>query len=211
MTRFLRLQDACFDELGYGSSEDVDLVVDAGELVLLTGGEGTGKTVVARGALGFVAAVHGEVELFDVPLAGLVHDDLLSLRARCAFSSSSTPLLSNQSVRDNVALPLLMRGMNSGEIDRIVDDVLARFDLLPVAVVRPEALLPRDRDLAQAARALAVPAELYVLDEPALPPRARALLLDKVAAGAGALVVTRTEAAPSWPHAARAVSLRASA
>jgi len=58
----LRLQDACFDETGHGSVEDVDLEVMAGELLAVTGGEGTGKTVLARGCLGFVDAAAGSVE-----------------------------------------------------------------------------------------------------------------------------------------------------
>ena len=207
MTPLLRLQDACFDDTGYGSVEDVDLVVHAGELVVARGGAGTGKTVLARGCAGFVEAVSGEVELFGTPLFGLVHDALLALRARISFASSSAPLLSNQSVRDNVALPLVMRGVDPKEIARVVDDVLARFDLGPVAIVRPEDLLPRDRELALNARALAVPAELFILDDPMLPPAALALLMDRVKAGAGVLAIVRNAAL--FPNATRVVELRA--
>jgi len=202
---FLKLEAASFHEVGFGSIAEVDLEVNAGELVVVHGPQGAGKAVLVRGCLGFVAAKSGSVSLFGTPLRGLVHEELLTVRRRCALSSASAPLLSNQNVRENLLLPLIMRGVSEKAADARVDEVLALFQLTAAAWVRPEDLLPGDRDLARLARALVVPADLYILDDPSFPLAARKEFFDKIHGGAAALVVVRYP--QYFPEATRAIDL----
>lgn len=199
----LSLEQALFNEVGRGAVGPVDVTVAPGELVLVVGGEGTGKTVLLRGCLGLVPAQAGRVALFGSSLAELDHPALMTLRTRCALASSAAPLVANQTLFDNIALPLWMRGSSTANIE--VHGLLERLGLREVAARRPDDVLPLQRDLALLARALAVPAELYLLDEPPMSPAARAILRERTEAGAGALITVRHEAL--FPEAARRVLL----
>lgn len=199
----LAMEQARFHEPGRGSVGPVDVVVEAGEIVLVVGGEGSGKTVLMRGALGLSSPTAGRVALFGAPLEGLDHPSLMALRARCALASSSAPLVANQTLFDNIALPLWMRGSPAATFE--VQALLERLDLKDVAAKRPDDVLPQQRDLALLARALAVPADLYLLDEPPMSQAARAILHERTEAGAGALITVRHEAL--FPEAARRVLL----
>lgn len=201
----LQVEQARFHEPGRGAVGPLDVVVGAAEIVLAVGGEGSGKSVLLRGCLGFVPTAAGRVSLFGAALDALDHPALMALRARCALASSSTPLMANQTLFDNIALPLWMRGSSTAGFE--VQAILERLGLSDVAARRPDDVLPRQRDLARLARALAVPAELYLLDEPPMPPPARALLRERIEAGAGALITVRHEAL--FPEAARRVLLEA--
>ena len=201
----LQVEQARFHEPGRGAVGPLELVVDAGEIVLAVGGEGSGKSVLLRGCLGFVPTQAGRVSLFGTELTALDHPALMALRGRCALASSSTPLMANQSLFDNIALPLWMRGLPTAGFE--VQALIERLGLQDVAARRPDDVLPRQRDLARLARSLAVPAELYLLDEPPMPPAARALLRERIESGAGALIAVRHEAL--FPEAARRVLLEA--
>lgn len=201
----LSVDAATFHEPGQGSVGPVDVVVEPGEIVLVVGAAGSGKTVLLRGCLGLAAPKSGAVALFGAPLAGLDHDTLMALRARCALASSAAPLVANQTLFDNIALPLWMRGAPGAAL--VVGELLERLELGDVAARRPDDVLPRHRDLALLARALAVPAELYLLDEPPMTPAARGLLRARIDAGAAALITVRHEAL--FPEAVRRVLLGA--
>ena len=201
----LSIEQACFDEPGHGTVGPVDVVVEPGEIVVVVGAEGSGKTVLLRGCLGLTRPRAGRVSLFDTPLADLDHDTLMALRARCALASSAAPLVANQTLFDNIALPLWMRGAPGATF--VVSELLERLELTDVAARRPDDVLPRHRDLALLARALAVPAQLFLLDEPPIPSAARALLHARVESGAAALITVRHEAL--FPEAARRVLLGA--
>ncbi len=201
----LSIEHASFNEPGHGTVGPVDVVVEPGEIVLVVGGEGSGKTLLLRGSLGLAKPREGTVALFDTPLADLDHDALMALRARCALSSTAAPLVANQTLFDNIALPLWMRGSPGAAL--VVSELLERLELVDVSARRPDDVLPRHRDLALLARALAVPAQLMLLDEPPITPAARALLRARVESGAAALIAVRHEAL--FPEATRRVLLGA--
>ena len=202
-TPLLSVEQAAFFEAGRGAVGPIDVVVEPGELVLAVGGEGSGKTVLLRGCLGLVAPRAGRVALFGTPLEGLDHPSLMALRARCALASSGAPLVANQTLFDNIALPLWMRGISTANFE--VTALLERLGLRDVAAKRPDDVLPAQRDLARLARALAVPADLFLLDEPPMSAVARAILHERTEAGAAALITVRHEAL--FPEAARRVLL----
>ncbi|MCC7071177.1 MAG: ATP-binding cassette domain-containing protein [Deltaproteobacteria bacterium] len=202
---YLSVDHASFHEAGHGSVGPIDVVVEPGQIVLAVGGEGSGKTVLLRGCLGLAPPRGGRVCLFDQDLAGLDHDAMMSLRGRCALASAAAPLMANQSLFDNIALPLWMRGAPGAA--HIVGELLERLELTDVATRRPDDVLPRARDLALLARALAVQADLYLLDEPPVSPAMRGLLHARIDAGAAALITVRHEAL--FPEASRRVLLGA--
>ncbi len=189
-----RMERASFAHPRRGRVEAVSLQVHAGELVGVCGAVGAGKSLLLRGAAGFDPAKAGTVWLLGQDLAGLDHDRLMQLRQRVAFASLSASILANLSVRENLEVPLRMRGMNREQARARVDELLGRLDLLEVAGRRSHEIPLRVLCRANVARALVLPAELYLLDEPSrgLSDRCFSLLGDEIRrlreAGAGFLI-----------------------
>jgi ABC-type methionine transport system ATPase subunit len=203
MSALLQIDRASFHEPGHGAVNGVSLSVEAGQIVAVIGRGGSGKTTLLRGALGLVDPDEGSVTLLGKPLNSLNHDELLALLGRCALASSSAPLLSNQSLAHNVAVPLWMRGVDPDDARTRVDELFSKLGLSEVGNRRPDDVLPRDRDLALLARALAQPAELLVLDDP--PKSAVSLIQERANAGAGVLVAVRD--GNMFPQAAARIDL----
>ena len=94
----------------------VDLEVRPGEFVAITGASGSGKstTVSILGCLELPTA--GEYFIEGLPVQSLPVDVLAALRnARFGFVFQSYNLLSRTSALENVALPLVYRGVAKAE------------------------------------------------------------------------------------------------
>ena len=87
-------------------------------------------------------------------------------RLRTGFVFAQGGLLSNQSLRENLALPLRFAGWRGAELDREVDGALERFGLSEQAALRPHALGARARKLAQWARVDLLSPDAVFLCEP---------------------------------------------
>lgn len=172
----------------------VDLVVRPGRVVAVTGPSGAGKSLLLRAVVGFEQVQEGQALLFGTALEALDHDRLLALRQRVAYASLSAALLSNRSTRDNLRLPLVYRGVERGLARALVEQVMQTLGLEGVAELRPHQFPLRLLTLAIIARALVLPAQLYVFDEPShdLDDETLAVLHSEIAArrdnGAGILL-----------------------
>jgi putative ABC transport system ATP-binding protein len=162
----LSIEGASFREAGHGVVEDLTLSVGPGEIVMVTGPSGTGKSLVMRGAAGLAAPRSGRVLLFGGDVARMHHDALMAARQRTAYASENAPLVANLTVRDNLATPLLLRGMTWSDTMARVDTALERLGIAAHATNRPHELSQVQHRLAILARALVVPADLMILDEP---------------------------------------------
>lgn len=188
------MRGAAFSHPRRSSVAGVDLRVDAGEIVAVAGPVGAGKSLTLRGAIGLDMPTAGEVRLFDQSIADLDHDRLMLLWRRVAFASLSASILSNLTVQQNLVVPLIMRGMPRSQALSRAGQVLERLELTDTAALFAHQFTLRTLCRVNVARALALDAELYLLDEPSrgLDDAHFALLAglvrERVAAGAGALV-----------------------
>jgi zinc transport system ATP-binding protein len=144
---------------------DVNIHVDAGEVVALLGGNGSGKTTLLRTLLGLVPHQAGQISLFSKPLARF-HDwtriGYVPQRGRLQVPNATVGevvMLGRLAHRRPFALPRVA--------DRkAVNRALERVGLGGVAP-RPIAHLSGgQQQRALIARALASEADLLVLDEP---------------------------------------------
>ncbi len=142
------------------------LSLERGADLLLLGPGGSGKSQFLRVLAGTLPPRAGRVRVGGVdtwPGAGVL---ALVGHLRLGFVFAQGGLLSNQTLRDNVALPLRFAGVPEAEAAARTSAALARFGLTSVADGRPHAVSAGDRKLANLARVAALEPELILLDDP---------------------------------------------
>ena len=141
----------------------LDLDVHAGELIVLFGRSGSGKTTILRMLAGLERPSEGEVEVDGRPLGGLDRAELAELRRRClALASQGTELVDSLDAGENVELSLRLR-----ELDRAPGRAwLAKLGLAGVAGRPARVLSGGERQRVAVARVLAAGATLALFDEP---------------------------------------------
>jgi len=160
-----------------------NLVVEPGQVVLCIGDEDSGVGDLARFVLGLEHPPAGRVLVFGTDVRDLDYDQLLVFRRRLGYTQIGDGLLQNQSLRNNIGLPLQYASDHrlaevAGRIERLVAD----FDLGDVAGRRPAQANEEDRRRAALARAVALDPELLVMEAPfdGLTARAARFLLERV-------------------------------
>ena len=143
---------------------DVDLEVEAGQLVALVGRSGSGKSTLLHLAGGLDQPDAGAVRFDGRDLAPLSIGDRAKLRRRdIGFVFQFFHLIPTLSVRENVELPLLL---DSAKPDGRVSDLLDRVELAHRADHLPGELSGGEMQRAAIARALVARPRLLLADEP---------------------------------------------
>jgi zinc transport system ATP-binding protein len=192
---------------------DVDLEVQAGEVVALLGPNGSGKSTLIRGMLGLARVLGGSVELFGQPV------DRLRERWRVGYVPQRSAAVTGlpTTVREVVAsgrLPRLRPWQRFGPHDR--ERVAAAIEAVGLAGREHEPvrhLSGGQQRRALIARALAAEAELLVLDEPTAgvdvaSQEALASTIEGLVAGGATIVYITHELGPVAHLCTRAVELR---
>lgn len=158
---------------------EVSLAVARGERVVLVGASGAGKTSLLRAVAGLGITTGGTVHIGGLDASALPPE------RRDAVYLQQTPLLfPHMSVADNIAFPLRVRGVGSGERGRRVAEAIASVRLDGFGPRMPHTLSGGQRHRAALARAVVARPQVLLLDEPltGLDPSLRAEVRDAVLA-----------------------------
>ncbi len=142
------------------------LDVQRGEVVAVVSLDASGgKSTLVRAAAGLLPPRKGAVRFDGQDVYAMGYADDQRFRARCAVVLEGGALLVNQTVRDNVALPLRYhRGLAGRELDVNVERLLEQAGFTEDARAFPWQVSVRGRKLAAFARAMALDPELVIVD-----------------------------------------------
>jgi putative spermidine/putrescine transport system ATP-binding protein len=141
--------------------DDVELGIDAGELVALLGPSGCGKSTLLRIVSGFIRPTRGRV-LFD----GDRVDHLPPNRRGVGIVFQSYALFPHMNVRQNVAYGLEAHHWPRHRIAPRVEEILELVHMRPFAARLPRQLSGGQQQRVALARCLAVDPKILMLDEP---------------------------------------------
>lgn len=139
---------------------EIDLTVDAQEIVTIAGTNGAGKSTLVKALLGLLPRVHGEILLDGRSLAKLAAEE--RFYAGLAYVPQVANVFGSLTVRENL---LVVRGVK--KIETRVAEVLELFPaLIEKMSQRASQLSGGERQQLAFARALMPSPKLMVLDEP---------------------------------------------
>jgi len=166
---------------------DINLAIEPGEICVLMGLSGSGKSTILRAVNGLNKITRGRLLVRDgnrdIDLGTCSDVDLRSLRTRrIAMVFQQFALLPWRTVAENVGLGLELRGADKAEIARIVADKLAMVGLTQWANKFGHELSGGMQQRVGLARAFATDADILLMDEPfsALDPLIRDKLQDEL-------------------------------
>lgn len=148
----------------------VSLGVREGEILAVTGPRGSGKTTLLRCLSGQLLPQQGEVWFNSTPVhtMGPVIRERLR-RDRFGWIDPEPHLVPELTARENVALPLMLRGASHRASKATAQEWLDRLDIGDCARKRPHALLQAQRQRIAIARSLVTMPSVIFADEPTAP------------------------------------------
>ncbi len=161
-----------FGDSGAGATsvaalKDVDLDVEQGEFVAITGASGSGKSTLLHLLGGITRPTAGHVLLEGVDLASLDDDALARVRRRrIGFVFQRYNLLPELSLVENVALPLVLDGIADKRSEAAAQRALETVGLAHRAGHRPDELSGGEQQRGAIARALVAEPAIVLADEP---------------------------------------------
>ena len=163
---------AFFDEVykSFDSKEvlrGITLLIRKGEVLVILGGSGNGKTVILKHMVGLVAPDRGSVFINGRDISRLDDNRLLPVRRKVGFLFQNGALFDSMSVFDNVAFPLKEHTAMTGDEIRVkVHEKLKLVGLEGIEWMMPAALSGGMRKRVALARAIILEPEALLYDEP---------------------------------------------
>lgn len=165
--------------------EDVSFSVHTGELFVIMGLSGSGKSTVLRGIAQLQKPSFGQVFLDGVLLNTMSENDLREIRRRkMGMVFQNFGLVPHFTALENIAFPLKVRGESKAEALAKAEEMLNLVGLDGRGDSYPTQLSGGQQQRVGIARSLAVDPEVWLLDEPfsALDPLIRRQLQDELLA-----------------------------
>jgi polar amino acid transport system ATP-binding protein len=175
---------------------DVDLTVDAHDVVCLIGSSGSGKSTLLR-CLNLLEDIDDGVIVFDGREISDPRVDRRDVRSRMGLVFQAYNLFPHLTVLDNCTLaPRRVHGLSRAEAEERAQGLLAQFGLADHAAKHPDRLSGGQQQRAALVRALCTEPKLLLLDEitaaldPELVGEVLAIVRDLAVAGTTMVVAT---------------------
>ena len=151
---------------GHTALAEVSFAVDAGEMLFVTGHSGAGKSTLLKLIQLAERPSHGTVLFDERNLARVRGSGIAGHRRQLGVVYQNHQLLMDRSVAENVALPLVLRGMQRAEIGKRVRSILDKLGLAARERALPSQLSAGEQQRVGIARAVVAEPALLIADEP---------------------------------------------
>jgi cell division transport system ATP-binding protein len=145
---------------------EISFEIGVGEMAFVTGHSGAGKSTLLK-LIGLVERpTRGQIVVDHVALAGVGRRGIPRVRRRIGMVFQDHRLLTDRTVFDNIALPLIIAGAPREEIGKRVRAALDKVGLLAKERESPLALSAGEQQRVGIARAIVVKPPIIIADEP---------------------------------------------
>lgn len=161
----VQLRSVSYEVDGTSILADVNLTIERGEVLVLLGESGCGKTTTLKLVNRLIEPTAGEVLVDGRPT---IDWDAIRLRRRIGYVLQDGGLFPHMTVAENVGLPLNLTDTNSPPSKNRTDEMLTLVGLDPAKFAEryPHELSGGQRQRVGVARALVRDPDLLLLDEP---------------------------------------------
>lgn len=143
----------------------IDLHVASGDIFGIIGYSGSGKSTLVRTMNMLERPTQGAVFVNGANIATLGDQKLGPYRRKMGMIFQQFNLLSSATVFNNIAFPLQLKGVDSADIAKRVEELLALVDLVDKRNEYPANLSGGQKQRVAIARALATAPEILLCDE----------------------------------------------
>ena len=145
----------------------INLSIETGTTVALTGPSGSGKSTLLNLISGIEDASSGSIIINDQMINHLSQNELCNFRNQnIGMIFQFFNLINDLTVIENISLPLLMRGVNKKNILKTVDNLIDSIGLRDRASFTPNLLSGGEAQRVAIARALVTKPSIILADEP---------------------------------------------
>ncbi|MBL7685773.1 MAG: ABC transporter ATP-binding protein [Deltaproteobacteria bacterium] len=145
----------------------VNLDIPQGQITVILGRSGEGKTVLLKHLMGLILADSGQVLVEGIDVNQLGEHALNEFRKRFGFLFQHAALFDSLNVYENVAFPLKEHTrFSKNQIDQIVEEKLSLVGLKNIQHKMPSQLSGGMRKRVGLARAIALSPQIILYDEP---------------------------------------------
>ncbi len=146
--------------------QNISLAIEHGQMCFLTGHSGAGKSTLLRIILRLLRPFRGKVTVDGIDLDQLTDRDLPAFRRRMGIVFQNPHLLSDRSVFENIAIPLLVTEERRKNMRGRIFTALEQVGLPGFAERIPNTLSAGEKQRVGIARALVNNPRLVLADEP---------------------------------------------
>ena len=154
-------------EKQYQALKGINFKVAAGEFVAIMGASGSGKTTLLNILSTLDKPTTGQVFINKHDVSTLNTNQMADFRSKeIGFIFQDFNLLENLSNRENIALPLSLRGLSARRINPLVDRIAAKLGIKEILNKYPAEISGGQKQRVAAARALVHEPSILLADEP---------------------------------------------
>jgi putative ABC transport system ATP-binding protein len=146
---------------------NINLSIKEGELVVLKGSSGSGKSTILSLVAGLSKPTSGEVIVDDKRISKLP-DDFLSLyrRENIGFIFQKYNLIPTLSVQDNILVPLIPQNPDETSIQTKLNIVMKKFNIIHKSDITVKNLSGGEQQRVAIARSMINDPKIIIADEP---------------------------------------------